>query len=131
MLSILPANDKIINDIQRQINDFIWDGKRPKINAKQMAQTYENGGLNLTYLPYLVKSLRISWISRLETSDGNWQRSVKFILSDTETTLLWSLDSKSLVQISNNIDNPFTLPRQSRRRNSTYLSKENGMKPNP
>jgi len=95
-----------VNRIKASIRTFLWNGKRAKISLEQLGNTIENGGLALTNIDLLCRSIKISWIRRLTCTDGGWQSLFEDIIC-TEKTLLWQLDKKSLHMIGERTENVF------------------------
>ena len=74
---------------------FIWKGN-VKISLRQLEKNIAEGGLKLTNLICFHKALKLSWIKRLISGEGDWQT-----LFEYETRLdkkqIWELDSESLL----------------------------------
>jgi exonuclease III len=69
-LTILPSpSQSWLEQIETNFKLFIWDGKKAKINMRQLYQNYEDGGLKLTSIKEFCQSLRISWVKKITTSD--------------------------------------------------------------
>ena len=45
--SVLHVPDDFIQDVEKEIIKFIWNNKVPKIKAKTMISSIENGGLKM------------------------------------------------------------------------------------
>jgi len=107
VLQTLPSPSvDTINKLKTCIRHFLWNGKRAKISLEQLGKTIENGGLALTNIDTLCKSIKVSWIRRLISTDGGWQR----LFQDTicnEKVLIWQLDNKSLCEMSERTRNMF------------------------
>ena len=72
-LSVLPSPNKSqTHEIYDILKSFIWEGKRSKLAWPRLTLSYDKGGLNLTDLESFYKSLKISWIKRIQAS-GAWQ----------------------------------------------------------
>ena len=66
--------NSIIEKIENIQKDFIWNGKRAKINHLTLINSYENGGLKDIDIKLKIKSLQLSWIKRLfEDSFHPWK----------------------------------------------------------
>ena len=107
VLQTLPTPSvDIVNKIKTSIRKFLWNGKRAKITLEQLSKTVENGGLALTNINILCKSIKISWVRRLISTGGGWQT----LFQDTicnEKFLVWQLDERSLQKMSVNTSNMF------------------------
>ena len=60
---------------QKLIENFLWDGKPPKIKNATMQNTEECGGLKFPNIEILVKTQKIAWIKRiLENPNAAWMQ---------------------------------------------------------
>ena len=72
VLTSLPnPSMQIIKRIERQMFEFIWDGKPEKIKRNILINNYDAGGLKMIDLETFIKSLKITWIKRFIESDEN------------------------------------------------------------
>ena len=65
IMSSLEINEPFVQNLQKDINNFIWDGKKPKIRQKVAYQNIQKGGLAIPNIENLVKANRAMWIKRL------------------------------------------------------------------
>ena len=75
-LSMLPSPpDKKIQEINKAIYNFIWNGKPDKIKRNILVGTRETGGLQVPHIPTLCSSLKITWVKRLmnPNNTGCWK----------------------------------------------------------
>jgi hypothetical protein len=78
-LSSVP--DFIINELKKIQNDFLWNGKRAKIKHETLCNTYETGGLQSGDIDLKIKSLQLSWISRLfDHKEHQWKKIPRYLL---------------------------------------------------
>ena len=54
-----------IDDLQKIHKDFIWGGRKPKIQHSSLIGEYKDGGLRDVNILSSFKSLKVSWIRRL------------------------------------------------------------------
>ena len=75
ILSPLPSNEKIINEINDLFYRFLWNDKGDKIKQKVMINDYFKGGLKMIDLVSFNKSLKLTWIKKyLDSSNkGKWK----------------------------------------------------------
>ena len=75
ILSPLPSNEKIINEINDLFYRFLWNDKGDKIKRKVMINDYFRGGLKMIDLVSFNKSLKLTWIKKyLDSSNkGKWK----------------------------------------------------------
>ena len=78
-LSSIP--DTIVKSLIKLKNDFLWDGKPPKIKHKALIGSYERGGLKDIDIESRIKALRLSWVKRLyDDSEHEWKIIPKFFM---------------------------------------------------
>ena len=65
----------IINKINSELFNFIWDSKPDKIKRYVLMQDYKNGGLRLLNVDYFIEALKAGWIRRIfnENNKGLWK----------------------------------------------------------
>ena len=74
---------KILDELAKIQNDFLWDGKRPKVAQKTLIASYEDGGLKSVDIVSKIKALRLSWSSRLYTGSFHpWKHIPSKMLED-------------------------------------------------
>ena len=75
LLSSLPSNYSVINEINTLFYQFLWNGKGDDIKRKIMINDYCEGGLKMIDLISFNKSLKTSWIQRYldSTNNGKWK----------------------------------------------------------
>ena len=66
-MSSVPST--IINHLVKTHNDFIWDGKKPKIKHSTLIGNYEDGGLRDIDICSKIKALQLSWLKRLHDNN--------------------------------------------------------------
>ena len=65
VLQVMEGPDlNIVNRFEKQIESFLWKGKRPKIPTSILHQTSENGGVKLVDLCIKNRALKIAWLYR-------------------------------------------------------------------
>ena len=80
----LPTPVTVLNDLNKLLFNFIWDGKPDKIKREQMCANKLEGGLNMINIYDFEKSLKLNWLKHIfSSSTKNWL----YILSnDTKLT---------------------------------------------
>ena len=75
MLSPLPTNQQVLDEINNIFYKFLWDGKGDKIKRSIMVGDYENGGLRMLDLNSFKKALKLSWMRKYlnENNSGKWK----------------------------------------------------------
>ena len=68
-MMVLPKIPKnIIKQVKNLIQDFMWNGHKPKISLEQLQKSKETSGLGLVNLSLKDQSLKISWVELLNTN---------------------------------------------------------------
>ena len=67
VLPFLP--ETYIVKIEKEFENFIWNGKKPKIPIKTLQVLKQEGGLKLVNLRNKDKAIKVSWVQRLEHND--------------------------------------------------------------
>ena len=91
---------------QGEFRDFIWNNGKAKIVLKQLAKSYEEGGLKLTDLSTMNNAIKISWIKWLCVSKGGFQSIFSYSISDPKEHVC-SLDDESFKMIKKEVKTPF------------------------
>ena len=88
------------------LKDFLWKSGTVRICNKQLEKDIGEGGLKLTNIRDFNKSLKLSWLKRLLTTEGSWQ-AIFEIYCGIPKKMVLELDEKSLVDSVENFSNPF------------------------
>ena len=64
VLPTIPRN--IVVKIEKKLENFLWNGKKPKISMKTLQMSKEQGGLKLLDLTKKDASLKITWVRLLD-----------------------------------------------------------------
>ena len=68
----LPDPGKsFLNQLKKLFINFLWDGKRGKINKDTTCAEYHEGGLKMTNIDAFLASMKVKWLKRLEESKNN------------------------------------------------------------
>ena len=67
---MLDIPNNYTSAIQSLLFQFLWKNKPDKIKRQVLYQDYGDGGLRVTNVEIMFKSLRLAWIQRLLKSDG-------------------------------------------------------------
>ena len=60
--SILPIKKEYIDNIEKIVKEFVWNGKVPKIGRYQMRKDKKNNGLKLWDIESKIQGLKCNWI---------------------------------------------------------------------
>ena len=71
-MSLPDPDQSYIKYINRLFFNYIWNSKIDRVGRCYITRDYQDGGLKMINLEYFIKSLKITWIRRLENSDSSW-----------------------------------------------------------
>ncbi|CAF5098228.1 unnamed protein product, partial [Rotaria sp. Silwood1] len=57
--SLMPVSNKMIDNLQKEINNYFWNQKRPSIRFKTCIGKKSDGGFGLIHLNTMISSFRI------------------------------------------------------------------------
>ncbi len=74
--SMLPVPSWFIEKVDTLFFNFLWDGKPSKIKKSTIIGGIAEGGLKMPFVEGVVKSLKLSWISKLINAKigGRWKK---------------------------------------------------------
>ena len=99
LLTILPTPpSNIFYVIEKRLKDFLWKNGNVRICNKQLEKEIGEGGLKLTNIRDFNKSLKLSWLKRLLTTEGSWQAIFENYCGIPKKMVL-ELDGKSLMEL--------------------------------
>ena len=80
---ILVCPQFVISRIQSACDNFLWDGKLPKVPRHILELPVPMGGIGYPNFDRMFKAIRLSWTKDLFSSDtdGPWKMAAEFILS--------------------------------------------------
>ena len=65
----------IVEKLEKIQSEFLWNGKRAKINNKTLCNKFQNGGLQKVDIQSKIDALQLSWIKRLnDENDHQWRK---------------------------------------------------------
>jgi exonuclease III len=73
-MNIPDPSEEFLNELQKLLFLFLWNGKQDRIKRQSTYQTYENGGLKMINVKDHLTSLKINWLKRILSSDGKISR---------------------------------------------------------
>ena len=103
--SLTEAQYKTCDNI---FNDFLWNGKRPKIPLKQLQQSKYQGGLKLVNLRKKDIAIKSTWVKTLE-ADPKIRTLAHSFLCPALQQNIWkcNLRATDVDYVIDRIDNPF------------------------
>ena len=91
---IYPASNldtpfEILEDLNKILYEFLWDGKRSKIAAKTIENTISEGGLKMPNIFLKVKSWQLGWLRRaLLYPEAKWILTLNAIIGNADFSYL-------------------------------------------
>ena len=101
--SVIETPERVISEVNNIIQDFFWDGKRPKIAKNTLIQSINRGGLKLCDFGTKVKSLKISWVARLISEDNARWKVIPREFYKTEDLSVYFQYKHAAIKIKSNI----------------------------
>ena len=71
-MSLPNPNVDLMKEIDTIFFNYIWNSKVDRIARKLIARNYNEGGLKMINTLMFIKSLKITWIRRLQQSNSAW-----------------------------------------------------------
>lgn len=71
-ISLPKPSSQWIQQFEKTLYNFIWENKIDKISRKTLQLNYEKGGCRMTNVEIFIKSLKLTWIRRLLTTNSSW-----------------------------------------------------------
>ena len=83
ILTPLPTHQKLLEEINRILFSFLWDGRGDRIKRSEMINDYEKGGLKMLDIKTFNSSLKSIWIKKyLDIKNtGKWELFFDFYLA--------------------------------------------------
>lgn len=79
--SVISIPERIIDQVQNCVKDFLWGGKKAKVRHEVLCASYENGGQNMADLRCMINAQRLALIKRyFESSHHIWKECVDVLL---------------------------------------------------
>jgi len=77
---VLPTPKELVKEFNQLLLKFLWNGT-DKVTRVSAINKYEEGGLKMTDLNCMIKSLRLAWIKRIfEDNNGTWKLYLQHLL---------------------------------------------------
>ena len=81
-ISLPNPQKEILREIDTLLFNYIWNSKVDRIARKYITRQYNEGGLRMINTQIFIKSLKLTWIRRLERSDSAWALLLRSQLPD-------------------------------------------------
>ena len=84
ILSPLPTDQRVVNEVNNPCYNFLWDGKGDKIKRDTMISYYEQGGLKMVDVKIFSKALKATWIKKYldQNNHAKWKLFFDLLLQD-------------------------------------------------
>ena len=75
ILSPLPTDQRVVNEVNNLCYNFLWDGKGDKIKRDTMISDYEQGELKMVDVKIFSKALKATWIKKYldQNNHAKWK----------------------------------------------------------
>ena len=88
ILQSLPSPKKeFLKELEKLAYNFIWRNKRHQVSKSTLTRNTEDGGLNMIDIADFDKSLKITWLLKLQNSDPEWK---EFATNYKIDRLIWT-----------------------------------------
>ena len=79
--SVLHVPENIIMDVNRELFNFLWNGKVDKVKRDIVIQEYEYGGLKMSTFDMCIKAAKVKWIQKyLDCSNSaQWKTTLEYL----------------------------------------------------
>ena len=72
---LLPDSpDTFIEDLQKMIFRFVWNGKRDRTSRDTAVKDIADGGLGIPQIKSFMNALKLTWIRKLKTTNRRWKQ---------------------------------------------------------
>ena len=68
-ISLPKPSDKLMKELETILFTYIWGSATDKIARKQIIKNYSEGGLKMQNLDYFIKSLKLTWIRKIYSTN--------------------------------------------------------------
>jgi len=72
LISLPDPSEQFNNDLEKELYDYLWDGKNSKIKKSVVCKPYNEGGLQMLDIKAFITSLKVSWLKKLRV-DSDWK----------------------------------------------------------
>ena len=103
ILSPLPTDQTVVNEVNNLCYNFPWDGKGDKIKRDTMISDYEQGGLKMVDVKIFSKALKATWIKKYldQNNHAKWKLFFDLQLQDLGGAIFFrgNLNQKDLLKV--------------------------------
>ena len=103
--TITNPSESFIKELERVLYQFLWHGKRERIRRSTLIKEPLKGGVGMIDVATHIKALKITWIRRYVTNEGNWEAIASQIMGTGVS--LWLMGHTALRKKAALIGNQF------------------------
>ena len=70
--SVLKIPENFVKEVQDLIYEYLWNGKRDRVQRSNVIQGIGNGGLNMVHFETFTQAIKASWITKILSIKGKW-----------------------------------------------------------
>ena len=104
-LSLPTPSKKDIEQIETKLFFFIWGDKNDKVKRTKVVQGLNNDGLSMIDVNSFIKSMKVTWIKRLYSSQHDWAKLIQKELPPVPELLTYG--TVALAKVKGKLTNPF------------------------
>ena len=67
-ISTVESPKEFVDEVQKLLNEFLWDNKTAKIKFTSAMAEKQYGGIGLTHVESYVKAQKLSWVNKLQSN---------------------------------------------------------------
>jgi hypothetical protein len=71
--SVIHIPDHIVQQIDKIIHDFLWNGGKGFVKRRALIGDYDEGGLKMVDVKSIFKAHKIKWANRYNTTSATWK----------------------------------------------------------
>ena len=105
-ISLPKPGENEIKELEKMFYKFIWNNKNDRVARKQIIQSYKNGGLKMIHTMSFIKTMKLSWIKRILTSENSWMKIFNCIINE-DYKHIFMFGDKYLQKLIHRTHNPF------------------------
>ena len=70
--SLPNPSARCIKELESLLFSFVWGNKNDKVKRTKLVQHYSKDGLNMVHIESFIKSMKLSWLRRLNNPQADW-----------------------------------------------------------
>ena len=106
LISLPSPGTNFIKKLEHILFNYVWGGKTDRISRNKMIKDYKDGGCRMVHLDSFIKSLKLTWMRRIFSSESSWKY-LFFAMFKTDQTKLETFGNSYSKVISKRFKNDF------------------------